>query len=86
MLIWSKKNVEGNRESIAQQRHVLLQKQGYEPATKQRTSVNNVTAREKYRVLISERDSFSACFAYVDRTRYIRLAIVLDNTIIVYRR
>ena len=29
---------------------MLLQKQGYEPATKHRTSVNNVTAREKFRV------------------------------------
>ena len=65
---------------------MLLQKQGYEPATKHRTSVNNVRAWEKFMVLISERESFSACFVYVDRTRYIRLAIVLDDTIIVCRR
>ena len=65
---------------------MLLQKQGYEPATKHRTSVNNVTAWEKFRVLISERESFSVCFVEVDRTRSISLAIVLDDTIVVCRR
>ena len=33
-------------------------------------------------MLINERESFSACFVYLDRKRLIRLQIVVDDTII----